>query len=60
MHGELRKLPVETVNSRANFILIKVGKNANKLIKYLMTNSIIVRKMTKEWNINEKSKLLVI
>ena len=47
MHSELRKLPVEPVKSRANFILIKVGKNANKLTKYLMTNSIIVRKMTK-------------
>ena len=47
LYKELEKLPVQPMNSRANFLLIKIGKSANKLIQYLMSKSIIVRKMSK-------------
>ena len=45
--SELKKLPIKVYDSRANFVLLDVGKNARKLNKFLLSKSIIVRTMEK-------------
>ena len=47
MYSELSRLPVLVYDSRANFLLIKVGKSVKKLNQYLLSKSIIVRLMDK-------------
>ena len=47
MNKELSKLPIKVYDSRANFLLIDVGKSVSKLNKYLLSKSIIIRLMDK-------------
>ena len=47
MNSELSRLPVNVYDSRANFLLINVGKSVKKLNQYLLSKSIIVRLMDK-------------
>ena len=47
MNSELSRLPVLVYDSRANFLLINVGKSVKKLNQYLLSKSIIVRLMDK-------------
>jgi len=43
MNKELSRLPIKVYDSRANFLLIDVGKSVVKLNKYLLSKSIIIR-----------------
>ncbi len=47
MKFKLGQLPIHVHDSRANFLLIDVGKNASKLNRFLLSKSIIVRTMEK-------------
>ena len=47
MKFKLSQLPIHVHDSRANFLLIDVGKNASKLNRFLLSKSIIVRTMEK-------------
>ena len=58
MYLELLKLPIEPLNSRANFILIKVGEDVDRLVQFLMSKSIIVRKMS-EYKLNDYIRVSV-
>ncbi len=47
MKFKLSQLPIHVHDSRANFLLLDVGKNASKLNRFLLSKSIIVRTMEK-------------
>ena len=47
MKFKLSQLPIYVHDSRANFLLLDVGKNASKLNRFLLSKSIIVRTMEK-------------
>ena len=47
MKFKLSQLPIDVHDSRANFLLLDVGKNASKLNRFLLSKSIIVRTMEK-------------
>ena len=47
MKHELSQLPVYGYDSRANFVLLDVGKNVTKLNRFLRSKSIIVRTIEK-------------
>ena len=47
MKYRLSQLPIHVYDSRANFLLIDVGKNASKLNGFIRSKSIIVRTMEK-------------
>ena len=47
MKFKLSQLPIHVHDSRANFLLLDVGKNAYKLNRFLLSKSIIVRTMEK-------------
>ena len=47
MKHELSQLPVYVYDSRANFVLLDVGKNVAKLNRFLRSKSIIVRTIEK-------------
>ena len=47
MKYRLSQLPIHVYDSRANFLLIDVGKNVSKLNRFIRSKSIIVRTMEK-------------
>ena len=47
MKNKLSRMPIHVYDSRANFLLLDVGKNMSKLNRFLRSNSIIVRTMEK-------------
>ena len=47
MKNKLSRMPIYVYDSRANFLLLDVGKYMSKLNKFLRSNSIIVRTMEK-------------
>ena len=47
MKYRLSQLPIHVYDSRANFLLIDVGKNISKLNRFIRSKSIIVRTMEK-------------
>ncbi len=58
MNSDLSRLPVHVYDSRANFLLINVGKSVKKLNRYLLSKSIIVRLMDK-YNLPECIRLSI-
>jgi len=47
MKRELSDLPIKVYDSKANFLLLNVGKNVKKLNKFLLSKSIIIRTLEK-------------
>ena len=47
MNNELSKLPIQVCDSRANFLLLNIGKSVKILNRFLLSKSVIVRLMDK-------------
>jgi len=45
MKNKLSRMPIHVYDSRANFLLLDVGKDIRKLNSFLKSNSIIIRTM---------------
>ena len=55
---KFEQLGLDYIKSATNFILVKIGEEANRLCDYLLTNGVIVRNMS-GWGLNEYIRVTV-
>ncbi len=55
---KFKQLGLDYIKSVTNFILVKIGEDANELCEYLLTNGVIVRNMS-GWGLNEYIRVTV-